>query len=408
MIALSPNASAADVGLAASYLARPWSWRTGPLPARVEQWFRAHLPAAEAVAFDSGRSGMYAILKALGVGEGDEVLLQAYTCVVVPNAVLWCGARPRYVDVAPTGFNMDVADLEKKIGERTKAVLVQHTFGHAVDIERILALARTHGLAVIEDCAHALGARYRGRALGTFGDAAFFSLGRDKVVSSVFGGVATTDDPDLAQALRRFQADLVYPPRWWIAQQLLHPIGLSVVTPTYYRFALGKILLVAMQQLRLLSLAVDPEERRGGRPAIRPSRFPNALAALALGQLEMLDKLNTHRRAISRVYDTVLDGAGLELPARDDGGAIDLRYTLQVPDPVRLRLAARRHDIMLGDWYNVPIAPGATDLGAIGYTPGECPRAEELARHSVNLPTHRHVTEPDAAFIANLVLEELR
>src|SRR5581483_7228708 len=95
-ISLSPNASGADIRAALRQLFRPWRWRRGPLPERVEEWFKTHLPTAHAVAFDSGRSAMLAILQALGIGEGDEVLLQAYTCVAVPNSVRWNGARPRY------------------------------------------------------------------------------------------------------------------------------------------------------------------------------------------------------------------------------------------------------------------------------------------------------------------------
>ncbi len=406
-ISLSPNASGADIRTALRELLMPWRWQRGPLPARVEEWFKTYLPVAHAVTFDSGRSAMLAILQALGIGDGDEVLLQAYTCVAVPNSVLWNGARPRYVDIAPTGFNMDVADLARKITPRAKAILVQHTFGHPAPLREILAVARAHGLAVIEDCAHAIGATYDGQPVGTFGDAAFFSFGRDKVVSSVFGGVAVTNDAARGARLEEIRDALPFPSRGWIAQQLLHPVAFGAIVPLYYRFGLGKVLLVALQRLHLLSRAVEPEERQGKRPAVHPTRFPNALAALALRQLAQLDALNAHRRAISRVYDAALAETPIAPPGTEGGGDIFLRYTIQVPDPGRLHRAARARHILLGDWYDVPIAPKGTDVEAVGYTPGECPQAERVAEHSINLPTHRTVTEADAKEIAKLVVKEM-
>lgn len=361
-----------------------------------------------AVAFDSGRSSLFCALRAVGIGAGDEVLLQAYTCVAVPNAVVWCGARPRYVDIAPGSYNIDVTCLERRISKHTKAIIVQHTFGHPAPMKEIRRVAKYHGLYVIEDCAHALGATVDGRPAGTLGDIAIFSFGRDKVVSSVHGGVAITNDPDLGQKLRQIQAGLQSPSLAWIGQQLLHPVAFSLIVPLYYRFGLGKVLLVLLQRLRLLSLAVAPQERRGGRPSVHPSKFPNALARLALRQLDQLNQLNSHRRDICSIYSSALRDTGIGLPPLHDRGATFLRYTVQVPDPERVRLVARKHNIMLGDWYNVPIAPAGTDLQAVGYRLGECPVAEETARHSVNLPTHRKVDKSDAVFIAGLVRQEAK
>ena len=120
------------------------------------------------------------------IGEGDEVLVQAFTCVAVPNSVLWAQATPVYADIDAT-LNIDPIDVEKKITNRTKAIIVQHTFGIPADMDALVALAKKHNILLIEDCAHSLGATYKGKKVGTFGDAAFFSFGRDKVVSSVFG-----------------------------------------------------------------------------------------------------------------------------------------------------------------------------------------------------------------------------
>src|SRR5581483_4013141 len=113
---------------------------------------------------------------------------QAFTCVAVPNSVLWTGAKAIYADIDETG-NLDPKDLEKKITKKTKAVIIQHTFGIAANMDAIQKVLKGKKIILIEDCAHALGASYKGKKLGTFGEFAFFSFGRDKVISSVFGGM---------------------------------------------------------------------------------------------------------------------------------------------------------------------------------------------------------------------------
>ena len=114
-------------------------------------------PDVRAFAFWKGRVALYAILRALGVGAGDEVLIAGFTCVVVPNAVRFAGATPVYADIAPGSYNLDPASAERTITPRTRAMIVQHTLGLPAELDELLALAEQHNLVVIEDCAHTLG-----------------------------------------------------------------------------------------------------------------------------------------------------------------------------------------------------------------------------------------------------------
>ena len=164
----------------------------------LENVFREYQNSKYAFSFNSGRSALFTIINALDIKEGDEVLVQAFTCNAVPNPVLWAGGIPIYVDVDDT-LNIDPEDFERKITGRSRVVVIQHTFGVPAQIDKILEIAKRHNLIVIEDCAHALGATHNGKLVGTFGDIAFFSVGRDKVISSVWGGMITTNDEGLAQ-----------------------------------------------------------------------------------------------------------------------------------------------------------------------------------------------------------------
>src|SRR5205823_2123218 len=132
------------------------------LKAYRENWVQRYENAAAqyagvpyAVSFGAGRMALYAILEAIDIENGDEVIIPAYTCVVVPNAIIYRGSKPLYVDISKQTFNIQSESIEKAITERTKAILLQHTFGQPCDIEAILAIARRHRLIVIEDCAHA-------------------------------------------------------------------------------------------------------------------------------------------------------------------------------------------------------------------------------------------------------------
>src|SRR3989338_3362218 len=409
---LSPNVERDDVSLALRLLVAPWAWVHGTASTDLERTVCAWLPAAHAFAFEIGRTALTAILSTLGLQSDDEVLLQAYTCVAVPNAFLWSGARPVYVDVEEQSFNMSPDDLERKITPKSKALIIQHTFGNPADVDHLSAIAKRHGLFVIEDCAHALGSESEGKRVGTFGDAAFFSFGRDKIISSVFGGLATTSRDDTAESLRRLQSEFPLPGRGWVARQLSHPVILSVAKATYDAMGFGKLILEASKRLHVISKAVTPLEKRGERPSFTGKRMPNALARLALHQFSKLERFNDHRLMIAGVYDRELSsvatsgpGRPVIAPASSPGVRhVFLRYTVRTPHAEKIRRALKQEGILLGDWYDVPIAPPGVRQDLVFYRPGSCPVAERLATESLNLPTDIHITEADARRIAERFL----
>lgn len=393
-ISLSPNVQRDDVWLTLKsvlkILAIP---KAIPLAApNLENTFREYLGAKYAFSFNSGRSALYTIVKALDIKESDEVLLQAFTCNAVPNPVLWAGGKPIYVDVDST-LNVDPSDLEKKISDRSRAVIVQHTLGVPAQIDKILEIAHRHNLIVIEDCAHALGAKYNGTLVGTFGDITFFSFGRDKVISSVWGGMVTTNSENLASKIREIYKDLPKPSRSWTLKQLLHPLLFSVIIPTYYIF--GKYLLAFLRIVRGVGLAVSKIERMGERPTMFPARMPDALAELALHQFGKLEKYNTHRKEIAEFYFENINPAYAKLPSRCEG-AIYLRFNIRHPNAKEVIQDAKRKHILLGDWYKNIIDPIGTDFSKMHYTPGSCPNAERAAREIINLPTHINISSKNA------------
>ncbi len=403
-ISLSPNTERDDIALAFRILMQPWRWNRKKDVDMLERAFAKRLDISHAIAFNSGRSSLLAILDALDLQKGDEVLLQAFTCNAVPNPVIWAGLKPVYVDCSREDFNMDVKDLAKKITKRSRAVIVQHTFGMPADVETIAALCKEHGLFLIEDCAHALGAKFQGKQVGTFGDAAFFSFSRDKVISCVYGGMAVTADSKIGNSLRKFQEKAGNPSFCWTMQQLLHPLLMNMlILPTYRVF--GKYLLLLFQQTHVLSKAVHWKEKQGKQPEYFPKALPGALAVLGMQQLRKLEKFNRHRRKLAEFYEAALEGSSFGMPEKfSDRQSVHLRFVLQHPQARGIIRQCWRQNLLIGDWYTSPIAPDDTQAEKIGYKKGMCPVAERLSRSTLNVPTHINTSLEDAENIVNALL----
>lgn len=406
-ISLSPNIEFDDVKLALNLIIRPWLWRKGKAAAQLENEFKKYLGVKYAFSFNSGRSAFFAILKSLKLNIEDEILLQAFTCNAVPNPILWAGLKPVYVDCNKDDFNINVDDLRSKINTRSRAVIAQHTFGLPADMDEVRSVCAEHpNLILIEDCAHSLGAEFNELKVGSHSKAAFFSFSRDKVISSVYGGVAVTNDDELGQALRQAQGKMGLPNPFWIFQQLLHPILLHyIILPIYNFLDLGKLFLVFSQWLHILSKAVSWKEKRGLRPDYFPKAMPNALAVVALNQFNKLEKFNNHRKEIADYYYENLKNTSFELPKNfENRKSIFLRLTIKHPKAHRIIYEAwHKQNILLGDWYTTPIAPFDTKLKEMKYEPGSCKNAEELSKTTLNLPTHINISLKDAEKIVNFL-----
>ncbi len=394
LISLSPNTEKDDVLLAWKMLLKPGLWHDGSVAQRVESVLSGYFGGCGVVAVSSGRVAIFRTLQAYGIGSGDEVIIQAFTCLAVAAPIKWCGAEPVYADINPRDYNFDVRDVQNKITSHTKAIIVQHTFGIPGPVNEIIDIARKNNIVVIEDLAHGLGAKAQGQVLGTFGDVAILSFGRDKTISCIFGGAVVSRDRDLIKKIRQQQEQLKFPPGWWVAQQLFHPLAMSVIIPYYYQYKAGKVLLVAAQKRRLLSLAVTAKEKIGRQPSFVQWRCSPVLLFLLENQLKKLDRFLTKRRRIARQYAEALTPGLWTNELLANAGWI--RFPMKMPKARKALKLAREHQIMLGDWYAQPIMPALAGREDItGYAPGSCPAAEEASRTTVNLPTHINMSDED-------------
>ena len=197
----APDIAEADIDAVVDVLRTP-RLSIGPRMAEFEEAVARVAGAPYGVAVSSGTAGLHLCLCALGIGEGDEVILPSFTFIATGNAVLYQRATPVFVDIDPVTLNLDPGRLEEKITPRTRAIIVVHTFGHPADLDPILEVARKHGLAVIEDACEAMGAQYRGRHVGGIADCGVFGFYPNKPITTGEGGMVVTRDARLAETMR--------------------------------------------------------------------------------------------------------------------------------------------------------------------------------------------------------------
>jgi len=420
-ISFLPNTERDDIQLAWELIFRPRDWKEKleeevPPSSRLEEEFKRYLGVKYAFSFNSARSAFLAILNSLDLRRDDEVLLQAFTCNAAVNPIIWSGLKPVFIDCNEETFNIDLGDLKRTLqqvqGRRARVLMVQHTFGLPAELDEILEICRQQNLILIEDCAHSLGASYKGKKIGTFGKAAFFSFGRDKVISSVYGGMAVTNDDKLAEKIKKFQKKCDFPSNFWIFQQLLHPVLINfLILPLYNFFEFGRLVLLFFQKIRILSKGVSEKEKKGENPTYFPKKLPRVLAILALNQFKKLEKIISHQREIAKFYDENLrefscgKNPRFILPKKDPE-RIYMRYPILIRsrDTDKILKMARKKRIFLDDgWRKTPIVPPDTDQEKIQYFFGSCPKAEKIAKEILNLPTHLNTSKDQAQKIIDFL-----
>lgn len=400
---LGGTTSLGDCVAGASLLVRPASLVDGEALGAYEDEFARRAGVPYGAAFAAGRVGLYGILRCLGIGAGDEVLVPVPTHVVVANAVRYTGARPVYVDCQPETYTIDLDQAARRVTPRTRVLILQHTFGIPAHLDDATELCRHHELELIEDCVHSLGATFRGRPLGSFGHAAFFSTEETKTISTTMGGVATTSDPELAARLMDFRTACAAPPAWLTARYVTKLIVYHALTePHLHRSTRALYELLGRHQP--LGGPTTAQEARCMRPEHYTRRLSNAQAALGLRQLRRLDANLRHRRAVCEVYEERLRHVGVRLPAPPPGAQPAYsRYPVFVPDRLAAVRALQAHTVP-GLWFTSVLEEAIAPIFG-GYRTGDCPRAEACASHLVNLPTHPRVSLRQASVIADALAE---
>ena len=331
---------------------------------RFEHVFARRFQAAEAVAFPYGRSALHAFFQAVGLRDA-EIVMPAYTCSVVAHAITLSGNIPRFVDIRLFDYNMDLDLLPEAINEKTRAIVATHLFGYPLDldrVERIVADAEARygqKIWIVQDCAHSFGAEWKGRMVGTSGDTALYALNISKMITSIFGGMLTFRDKQLAEKVRTYRDANFHAARWY--KPWLRRLYLAAATAAFNETVYG--LTWWLQEKTPLLNRLTKSYHLDEKIHFPPDAFDRMLdmeAAVGLKQLEKYPEIIARRRTAAKWYDENLDRPeGWEFPPIVEGATYS-HYVVRVPDREKAVAAMAAKGVHLGELiqYSVPELAG--------------------------------------------------
>ncbi len=353
--------------------------------------------------FFKGRVALYATLKAMGISQEDEVIVPGFTCVVVPNAILYCGAKPVYIDIESNTFNINPSLIESKITAKTKAIIAQHTFGIPANMDKIVEIAKKNNLYVIEDSCHAIGSKYKGKEVGDFGDAAFFSSQWSKPVTTGFGGWVKINNPILLQKMQTIYENFKMPRKkeeFSISLQYL--LYNTFITPKTY--LLIKKIYSYLYSKGIITGSSSPEELNCLLPVEYAKKMSNWQKKRLDKNLKNIENIIKHRKYVSKKYEEELQKLGFSINSYSpEYDIIYLRYPLIVKNKKQILKDAIKNGIEIGDWFVSPLHPLTSNLEFAYYINGTCPVAESICENIINLPTHCKIKDKDISKIINFI-----
>ncbi len=374
--------------LALSYF--PWKYVYGTASLRLKTALREKF-RAEPVLFASGRESLYALLKSLGIKPGEEVIIQGYTCIVVPNAIHAASGVPVYADIDPDTLNLTVETVKPLVTSRTRALICQHTFGIPADLKSLRKLCDEHNIVLIEDMAHVLPDQ-KGSDIGSSSDYLILSFGRDKAISGISGGAVLSRHARTTAALVDLEHTAVHESWWTVARLLEYAIRMHSIVRPLADTPIFRPIIWMLQKLRMIIPILTPEEKRGQMSPVL-KKIPNACAELAMYSLGKLKSLNERRRMLTSFYARHGRDHGWPLLAGTAQGLPLQKFPLFVHSARAKRAVLRQENIHLDDgWTGCVICPEDIELTETGYEQGTNPIAECMCRQILSLPTHPTMT----------------
>lgn len=359
-----PDITEAEIEAVSEVLRTP-NLSLGPKLAEFEKAFCQYVGRKYAVAVNSGTSGLFLCLEAMGIVPGDEVITTPFTFIATSNTIMMTGAKPVFVDIDPASLNIDSAKIEKAITSKTKAIMPVEIFGNPAGMDKVCDIARKHNLRVVEDSCEGLGSILDGKKVGTFGDICVFAFYPNKQMTTGEGGMILTDDEHLAQMCASLRNQGRGRGAGWLAHQRLG-----------YNYRLCDI-----------------------------------NCALGIVQLSRIEEFVEKRRAVARMYRQLLAGDDrIEVPDEPKGVrmswfvfVIRLRkgYTKTQRDALLKKLIER--GIQVSNYFP-PVHLQPFMVEQFGYKEGDFPVTESVCERTIALPFHNNLSAEEAG----LVCKELR
>ena len=340
----------------------------GPKLGEFEQAFAKYIGRKRAVAVNSGTSGLFLCMLALGVGKDDEVITTPFTFIASATTIMMAGATPVYVDIDAESLNLNTANIESKINEKTKAILPVEVFGNPAGMDKVREIAQKHNLAVIEDSCEALGSMLNGEMVGTFGTMSVFAFYPNKQITTGEGGMILTDDDRLADLCVSLRNQGRGKASGWLSHERLG-----------YNFRLSEI-----------------------------------NCALGIVQLSRIDEIKAKRRQVAAWYQEMLaDDNRLIVPVEPDKCGISwFVFVVRLADRDTLQQrnsileVMKKQNIQVGNYFP-PVHLQPFMVEQFGYKQGDFPITESVSRSTIALPFHNHLTKDEVAVVCKTLREAL-
>jgi perosamine synthetase len=345
-----------------------WISSAGKYISLFEEKFASFCGVEHGISCSNGTTALHLAIAALGIGKGDEVIVPSFTMAASSNAVIYTGAKPVFVDSELDTWNMDVSKVEEKITDKTKAVMVVHTYGHPINMDALRIITQKYNIPIIEDAAEAHGAEYMGRKAGSLGDIACFSFYANKIITTGEGGMVVTNNSELAEKCRKLRNHYFGNEQEGVPRFQHHEVGFNY-------------------------------------------RMTNIQAAIGLAQVERIGQLVDARRKNAKLYNSLLkDIPGIVLPPEKSWAKnVYWMYGILVREEFGMSMSQLRAKLL-----DEGIDSRSFFIGMHKqpmYSQGEhqyscpCPVAEDLEQSGLYLPSTSHLTEAQITFICNKIKE---
>lgn len=347
---------------------------TGPGIGKFEEEFARYVGTKYAVAVSSGTAALHACCFAMGIKAGDEVITTPLTFAASANCVLYCGGTPVFADIDENTYNIDPLEIEKKITSKTKAVIPVHFTGQPCDMDAIHRIADKYGLKVIEDAAHASGADYFGKKIGSLSDMTIFSFHPVKHMTTCEGGMVTTDNEELYKKIKSFRA--------YCLTKDYEQMKDKTDGPWHYE---------------IQGLGYN-------------YRISDVMCALGRSQLKKLDRFVAKRKEVAVRYNEELgDVKGIILPYQKEGCNSSWHlYTIQIEENRRLEVYTKMKEAGIGvDVHYLPVYrhPYYQDNGYSGVC---CPNAEKVYSRILSIPIFYKLSYDQQTYVIDTIKRIMR
>ncbi len=372
-----PDITAREIEAVCEVLRGP-NLSLGPKLAEFEQAFAKYIGTKRAVAVNSGTSGLFLSILAMGIAPGDEVVTTPFTFIASAASIMMAGARPVFVDIDPASLNIDPAKIEAAITPRTKAILPVEVFGNPAGLDSVCEIAQKHNLAIIEDSCEALGSALNGKKAGTFGTMSVFGFYPNKQITTGEGGMILTNDDylaDICVSLRNQGRD----PHRFASQKRSSGGGWLGHDRLGYNFRLSDI-----------------------------------NCALGIVQLSRIDQIKAKRRQVAKWYQEMLaNDDRLTVPTEPDGCDMSwFVFVVRLADGFTLAQrdsilqAMRSKNIQVSNYFP-PVHLQPFMVEQFGYSQGDFPLTEAVSKSTIALPFHNNLTKDEVAIVCKTLKEVL-